>query len=255
MRSRFLLLAAAAALLLGGVASAAGPVVRISIVGSGKVAGLPGRAPCAKTCSAAVRTGATVRLTAVPAAGWVFVGWTGACKGKTRTCVLKVRVSLKVGASFEKAPPPQPPPGFTPGYLAGTWNGNWVNRTFGSTGSAQLVIATPTAASFTFRLSLGGNVFGCSTPPATSGEITQGTGANHWSADGFSIETATGSGGTASVAFVFATGALTGSGRSGCNPGITWTLAGTFSGNTFSGTVTITLSGGLTATSTLTLAR
>jgi hypothetical protein len=256
---RLLVVAAVVALVLAGIASASGPFLRISVRGSGKVTGIPGGRVCSATCSTPVRVGATVRLTARPAAGWKFAGWAGGCHGTKPTCVLRLKASVKLGATFTKLPapaPPAPPPsGFTPGLLAGTWNGSWRNQTFGSTGSAQLVIAQPSATSFTFRFALGGNVFGCSTPPATSGEITQGTGPNHWSADGFSIQTSTGGGGSASISYDFKTGAMTGSGTSGCNPGITWTLAGTFSGSSFSGTVSISLPGGITATSTLTLAR
>jgi hypothetical protein len=137
----------------------------------------------------------------------------------------------------------------------GTWDGTWQNQTFGTSGPAKFVVAQPSPTSFTFQASLGGNVFGCSTPPATSGEITEGTGVNHWNADGFSIQTTGGAGGAVSVAYDFKTNKFTGSGTSGCNPNISWSIVGSFTGNTFTGTVSISFSGGGSATSILNLTR
>lgn len=249
------LAALVAALFAAGSSAARFPVLTVVVSGKGTVKG--GAISCPYTCRAALRAGAALRLRATPAAGWRFAGWSGACRGATVTCTVRLRAAGRLGATFKRASPPAPPPppGFTPAFLAGTWNGTWTNKTFGSTGSAQFVVATPSATSFTFRVALGGNVFGCSAPPATSGEITEGTGQNHWNADGFSIQTQTGGGGSATIAYDFKANALTGNGVSGCNPGITWSIAGSFSGNTFTGTVTISLPGGISATSVLSLAR
>ena len=241
-------------------AVAAPPKVALTVAvkGSGKVSGAPGRAVCPPACRTLVVRGAAVRLAARPAAGWRFGSWSGACKGTVPTCTLRLTGAARVVATFARIPaPPAPPPpsGFTPAFIAGTWTGSWKNQTFGSTGSASFVVKQPSPSSFTFAVTLGGNVFGCAAPPPTSGEVTQGTGPNHWNADGFSIQTATGGGGSASVAYDFKANALTGSGTSGCNPGITWTIKGSFTGNTFAGTVSITLPGGLSATSILSLTR
>ncbi len=218
--------------------------------------GAPGRIACPKACRAGVRAGTVVRLTARPSAGWSFLRWTGACKGTKTSCAVRVKKSTGAVATFRKKPaPPAPKPapepaGFTPAFIAGTWNGSWRNQTFGTTGSAQFAVATPTPSSFTFQATLGGNVFGCPTPPPASGEITQGTGVNHWNADGFTVKTQ-----NSTVSYDFKANAFTGNGVSSCNPGITWTIKGAFDGNAFSGTVSISLPGGVSATSVIELKR
>jgi hypothetical protein len=112
------------------------------------------------------------------------------------------------------------------------------------------------ATTFTFTSSFGGNVFGCSSPPPATGTVTQGTGPNTWNADGFNVDIATPAGGKVTLAYVFSLSSLTGNGVSGCNPAITWKMTtGTFSGNTFSGRIEISLSGSPLATSVLSLTR
>ncbi|MDA0161149.1 NHL repeat-containing protein [Solirubrobacter ginsenosidimutans] len=69
---------------------------------------------CPTDCSQHYGTGTTVTLTATPAAGFVFAGWTGACAG-TAPCAVPMGVDQAVGASFVPAPPltpvvPPPPP-------------------------------------------------------------------------------------------------------------------------------------------------
>src|SRR5262245_46419032 len=49
--------------------------------GSGTVTSSPAGIQCGSTCSAPFRSGATVTLTASPAAGSVFAGWSGAITG------------------------------------------------------------------------------------------------------------------------------------------------------------------------------
>jgi ABC-type sugar transport system substrate-binding protein len=56
---------------------------------------------------------------------------------------------------------------FSPKAMAGTWNGTWKNTRFGSTGPAKIVAKSLGGGKkLVFRADLGGNVFGCTDPPA-----------------------------------------------------------------------------------------
>lgn len=69
--------------------------------GSGTVSG--GTIACGQTCQNVFSIGSTVTLTAVPASGSTFVGWTGACTG-AGTCTLTMNGDKVVTAEFGVAP-------------------------------------------------------------------------------------------------------------------------------------------------------
>ena len=147
---------------------------------------------------------------------------------------------------------------FTPSTLAGTWNGTWKNERFGSTGAAKIVAKSMAGnTKLLFTADFGGNVFGCADPPAESAKpLTKGAGANHWSATGFVIKGASNDFGALTLTYKAATGALSGGGANPkCTPGLSWTIAGKFSGKTFTGKVNITLADKSTAVSTISLKR
>ncbi|MFL5912203.1 MAG: InlB B-repeat-containing protein [Gaiellaceae bacterium] len=52
------------------------------------------------TCAHDYPIGETVTLTAVPAAGYAFGGWTGACTGTKKTCTVSMTAAKTVGATF-----------------------------------------------------------------------------------------------------------------------------------------------------------
>jgi hypothetical protein len=54
---------------------------------------------CSSTCSASFTAGAQVSLTAVPASGWLFTGWGGACSG-TGSCNVTMNAANSVSATF-----------------------------------------------------------------------------------------------------------------------------------------------------------
>ena len=230
----------------------------VTVVGQGTVTSAPKGIVCPKACAKAFTKGKSVKLTAKAKAGWRFTRWTGACAKAKSACTLKLTAAKKAGAVFtaNPPPPPPPPPTFTPQTLAGNWNGTWRNETFGSSGSARIVLTVTSPTTFTFTSNFGGNVFGCASPPDATGTITQGTGPNTWSADGFNVDITTPIGGKVVLTYVFASSSLTGNGQSGCNPDITWRMAsGTFAGNTFNGRIEIFYQGSPFATSVLSLTR
>jgi len=69
--------------------------------GSGSVTSAPAGINCGPDCSQAYPRGTAVTLTARPAAGSTFQGWTGACSG-TGTCRVVMTAARSVGAVFSK---------------------------------------------------------------------------------------------------------------------------------------------------------
>jgi hypothetical protein len=67
--------------------------------GSGTVGSSPAGISCGATCSHAYATGTGVTLTATPASGSVFSGWSGACSG-TGGCAVTMSQARSVTATF-----------------------------------------------------------------------------------------------------------------------------------------------------------
>jgi List-Bact-rpt repeat protein len=78
--------------------------------GSGTVTSAPGSINCGIVCSDAFATGSDVTLTATPASGSTFAGWSGACSG-TGLCKVTMSQSRSVTATFEKSSTPPPAAG------------------------------------------------------------------------------------------------------------------------------------------------
>jgi hypothetical protein len=76
--------------------------VSVTVSGSGTVNSSPTGIACGAACSAPFATGSTVSLGAVPAPGFNFAGWSGACTG-TGTCVVVVDGEKSVTATFSPA--------------------------------------------------------------------------------------------------------------------------------------------------------
>ncbi len=82
--------------------------------GSGSVSG--GGISCPGTCSNTYKAGTPVTLTATPASGSTFAGWSGDCQGTEPTCVLQMNSAKSVIATFSagaSSPPPSPAPACT----------------------------------------------------------------------------------------------------------------------------------------------
>ncbi len=73
--------------------------------GVGTVTSTPVGINCGPTCSASFTSGTSVTLTATPAPGSDFSGWSGACSGTTRTCTLIITSNQTVTAIFSISGP------------------------------------------------------------------------------------------------------------------------------------------------------
>jgi uncharacterized repeat protein (TIGR02543 family) len=76
----------------------------ITTAGEGTVTSAPSGINCTTVCTAAYAAGSTLVLTATPAAGYVFDGWSGACTG-TGACSLAMTSARAVEARFTAVPP------------------------------------------------------------------------------------------------------------------------------------------------------
>ena len=73
--------------------------------GSGSVTSVPAGIDCPSGCSAQFQNGASVTLTATPASGSVFAGWSGGdCSGRG-TCTVELTADTTVTATFNQLPP------------------------------------------------------------------------------------------------------------------------------------------------------
>jgi hypothetical protein len=71
----------------------------VSVTGSGAVTSSPTGISCPSSCSANFAPGTLVTLTATPASGWKFNGWSGTCSG-TGTCSVTMNSAQSVTATF-----------------------------------------------------------------------------------------------------------------------------------------------------------
>lgn len=71
----------------------------VSLVGTGSVTSSPAGITCPSTCSANFNSGALVNLTATPAAGFTFGGWSGVCSG-VATCAVSMTAAKSATATF-----------------------------------------------------------------------------------------------------------------------------------------------------------
>ena len=75
-------------------------LLSVTVSGSGSVTSSSGGINCPGTCSANFASGTAVLLTAKPAAGASFSGWSGACTGTVTTCSLSITAAGSVSATF-----------------------------------------------------------------------------------------------------------------------------------------------------------
>jgi uncharacterized repeat protein (TIGR02543 family) len=86
-------------------ATATSAPLTVGVTGAGSVKA-PGTIDCAgkaaagNTCTHEFAIGQTVTLTAAPAAGYAFAGWSGACAGKKKSCTVSMTAAKTVDATF-----------------------------------------------------------------------------------------------------------------------------------------------------------
>jgi Divergent InlB B-repeat domain len=71
------------------------------VAGNGRVQIVPAGLACTKACSASFPYAKPIALTATPALGWRFAGWSGACHGSGR-CVVRLAKASTVRATFRR---------------------------------------------------------------------------------------------------------------------------------------------------------
>jgi hypothetical protein len=85
--------------------AATAPVtLSVTRTGNGTVSSAPAGISCGVTCSATFTAGTSVTLTATPAAGSVFSGWSGGGCSGTGACTLTMATATTVSAAFAPAP-------------------------------------------------------------------------------------------------------------------------------------------------------
>jgi hypothetical protein len=121
--------------------------LQTSVTGNGQITSAPAGISCGSTCSALFNAGTQVILTATPAAGQVFNGWTGACSGAAATCSLQLTQDRSAQASFAVAPPAAA--AWQPGQLLETSNDFNVASTNSFTDVPTLVAVAPNGDAIT----------------------------------------------------------------------------------------------------------
>jgi uncharacterized repeat protein (TIGR02543 family) len=78
------------------------PALSVTLNGGGAVTSSPAGINCGTTCSAPYAQGTSVTLTATPASGFVFSGWSGdgTCSGTSTTCSVTMNAAHTVTATF-----------------------------------------------------------------------------------------------------------------------------------------------------------
>ena len=72
----------------------------VSTLGHGTVASNPAGIRCGASCSKTFVSGSRITLTATPANGFRFAGWSGACAGTGATCTVQLSNGTAVSAIF-----------------------------------------------------------------------------------------------------------------------------------------------------------
>ncbi len=80
--------------------TAAANTLSVSVTGSGSVTSAPSGISCTTNCNTSFAPGTSVSLTATPASGSQFIGWSGACSGSSSPCSVNMANPALVTANF-----------------------------------------------------------------------------------------------------------------------------------------------------------
>jgi len=131
--------------------------------GSGTVTSTPEGISCGADCSQSYAEDTDVTLTATPAGGSSFSGWSGACSG-TSPCTVTMSASRSVTAGFDLVPDTTPPQTIITGGPSG--------ETSDSTPTFTFVSSEDPDSTFTCQVDSGAGV-ACSSP-YTTGALAEG---------------------------------------------------------------------------------
>lgn len=73
----------------------------VTTTGNGTVTSTDGYISCGQTCSHTYVSGSNVALTATPAQGWLFAGWTGCDQSNGYSCLISMNGARNVSATFK----------------------------------------------------------------------------------------------------------------------------------------------------------
>jgi uncharacterized repeat protein (TIGR02543 family) len=160
-------------------ASAASSTLTVAISGNGAVKG--GNVNCVgpSTCTATEPMNDTITLSAVPASGYTFTGWTGACTGTGPTCTVTMNVDRAVTATFALAVQLTVSVSGNGNISGGTGaincgNGGTVcSATFAQNATVSLIATVATGATFTgWSGACGGSSTTCTVSMSSSKSVT-----------------------------------------------------------------------------------
>ena len=104
--------------------------VTLSGAGSGTVTSSPAGISCGSHCTETYQLNTQVVLTATPASGSEFQGWSGACSGTAPTCIVTLSSAIGVGAGFATVAPPAPAKSGNTGGGGGGGSLDWLSIGF-----------------------------------------------------------------------------------------------------------------------------
>ena len=78
--------------------------ITVSVTGSGQVTS-PSGIDCGSDCAEILAAGSNITLSASPASGFTFSGWSGGCSGNSPNCALILNSSHALTATFVASPP------------------------------------------------------------------------------------------------------------------------------------------------------
>jgi endoglucanase len=164
---------------LGG--PAAPPTFALTVgkagTGSGTVTSSPAGITCGGDCSESYPSGTSVTLTASPAAGSSFAGWTGACAG-TGACNVSMTAARSVTATFNTTAP--------------------ARGTFGNNGNPWAIAASGTTRIQAENFDIGGQAIAYNDSDAAN------SGGQYRTSEGVDIQTTTDTGGGYNVGWISA---------------------------------------------------
>ena len=120
--------------------------------GAGSVASAPAGIDCGATCGAAFAEGTVVALSATPAAGSVFAGWSGEGCAGTGSCVVTMSAARSVTATFDAVVAPASlsatPPSLDFGGQSMNTTSPALSVTLTNTGASPLSVSSLTASTW-----------------------------------------------------------------------------------------------------------